>query len=185
MPANIARALIGGLKHDIPADDAELRRLVPQRLLGFREAVRGGARGGARRTRSRRAGPRALLMFRGYRHDNAFYAKRAGGSAVDAARRRRRCGSVVTTIGGDNGYYYMDWLWRLRERARLAGRRPGPDARPAPPDRAAPGRHASTTGPCSALEPERRLTLHFGMRAPGAGVLEFELEPLPRRPAPG
>ena len=32
VPANIARALIGGLKHDIPAHDAELRDLVPQRL---------------------------------------------------------------------------------------------------------------------------------------------------------
>jgi hypothetical protein len=30
------------------------------------------------------------------------------------------------------------------------------------------------------MEPERRLTLSFGMRAPGAGVLEFEIEPLPR-----
>jgi Protein of unknown function (DUF2867) len=30
-----------------------------------------------------------------------------------------------------------------------------------------------------ALEPERRLTLHFGMKAPGSGILEFELEPLP------
>ena len=30
-----------------------------------------------------------------------------------------------------------------------------------------------------AVEPARRLTLHLGMRAPGAGVLEFELEPLP------
>jgi hypothetical protein len=28
------------------------------------------------------------------------------------------------------------------------------------------------------VEPERRLTLSFGMRAPGAGVLEFEVEPL-------
>lgn len=28
-------------------------------------------------------------------------------------------------------------------------------------------------------EPERRLTLAFGMRAPGSGVLEFELEPRP------
>jgi hypothetical protein len=28
-----------------------------------------------------------------------------------------------------------------------------------------------------ALEPARRLTLHFGMRAPGAGVLEFEVDP--------
>jgi len=30
-----------------------------------------------------------------------------------------------------------------------------------------------------ALEPARRLTLHFGMRAPGAGVLEFEIDPEP------
>ncbi|MFZ0791366.1 MAG: DUF2867 domain-containing protein, partial [Chromatiaceae bacterium] len=29
------------------------------------------------------------------------------------------------------------------------------------------------------IDPERRLTLAFGMRAPGAGVLEFEIEPLP------
>jgi hypothetical protein len=27
------------------------------------------------------------------------------------------------------------------------------------------------------MEPERRLTLGFGMRAPGAGVLEFEIIP--------
>ncbi len=29
-----------------------------------------------------------------------------------------------------------------------------------------------------ALEPKGRLTLHFGMKAPGSGVLEFELEAL-------
>ena len=28
------------------------------------------------------------------------------------------------------------------------------------------------------LEPERRLTLNFGMKAPGNGVLEFGIEPL-------
>ena len=29
------------------------------------------------------------------------------------------------------------------------------------------------------VEPERRLTLNFGLRAPGSGILEFEVEPLP------
>lgn len=29
------------------------------------------------------------------------------------------------------------------------------------------------------VEPERRLTLAFGMKAPGAGVLEFEITPAP------
>ena len=37
VPASVARALIGGLKHDLPAHDAELRRLVPQKLLSFRK----------------------------------------------------------------------------------------------------------------------------------------------------
>ena len=27
------------------------------------------------------------------------------------------------------------------------------------------------------IEPERRLTLHFGMKAPGSGILEFDLRP--------
>ncbi len=35
VPTNIARALIEGLKHDFNAHPQELRRLVPQRLLGF------------------------------------------------------------------------------------------------------------------------------------------------------
>ena len=28
------------------------------------------------------------------------------------------------------------------------------------------------------LAPERHLTLHFGMRAPGSGILEFDIKPL-------
>jgi hypothetical protein len=31
------------------------------------------------------------------------------------------------------------------------------------------------------IEPGRRLTMRFGMRAPGAGVLEFEVEPMHER----
>jgi hypothetical protein len=29
------------------------------------------------------------------------------------------------------------------------------------------------------VEPERRLTLNLGLKAPGSGILEFELEPMP------
>ena len=39
VPTNIAKALIGGLKHDFTADTAPLQRLVPQSLLGFRASV--------------------------------------------------------------------------------------------------------------------------------------------------
>lgn len=39
VPTNIAKALIGGLKHDFTADTAPLQQLVPQSLLGFRASV--------------------------------------------------------------------------------------------------------------------------------------------------
>lgn len=39
VPTNIARALIGGLKHDFTADTAPLQQLVPQSLLDFRTSV--------------------------------------------------------------------------------------------------------------------------------------------------
>ena len=38
VPANLARALIQGLKHSIPGDDSVLRRPAPQQLLTFKAA---------------------------------------------------------------------------------------------------------------------------------------------------
>ncbi|MEN1479522.1 hypothetical protein AAIH16_38805, partial [Pseudomonas aeruginosa] len=40
VPPTTARALIQGLKHDLLADDAALRALIPQRLIAFDDAVR-------------------------------------------------------------------------------------------------------------------------------------------------
>jgi uncharacterized protein YbjT (DUF2867 family) len=175
VPTPIARALIGGLAHDIPADDAALRRLVPQVLLGYHDAVIAAMEA----ERQHAIGTRwkeGTFMFRDYRHDYAFYAKRAGGSAISRARPAT-VWHVVQAIGGDNGYYYMDILWTIRGAMDRVVGGPGLDK----------GRHHPETlhvgdkidcWTVLAIEPERRLTLHFGMRAPGSGVLEFELEPL-------
>ena len=71
VPANIARALIGGLKHDIPAHDAELRALVPQPLLTFREAVR-AALESERRHQVPGRWTEGAFPHRAFRHDHAF-----------------------------------------------------------------------------------------------------------------
>jgi len=175
VPTNIARALIEGLKHDFTADDAELRRLVPQHLLGFREAV------AAVFAAERASEPvvarwiEGAFAVRQQRIDYAYYAKRAGGSAETKAPPSA-VWSVVAAIGGDNGYYYLNGLWQLRElldwMAGGPGRRHG-------------RRHPSElrvgdlidSWKVMGIEPERRLSLSFGMRAPGAGLLEFELTP--------
>jgi uncharacterized protein YbjT (DUF2867 family) len=175
VPAPVARALIGGLIHDIPADTETLRSLVPRALLGFRESVL-AALEAERRPVAATRWKEGVFMFRDNRHDYAFYAKRAGASAVSHASPRA-VWHVVEAIGGDNGYYYMDVLWDVRGAMDRVVGGPGLDK----------GRHHPKTlhvgdkidcWTVMAMEPERRLTLHFGMRAPGSGVLEFEIEKL-------
>jgi uncharacterized protein YbjT (DUF2867 family) len=173
VPANIARALIQGLKHDIPADDAALRRLVPQRLLSFDEAVVAALDAETHQAVAGRWTEGAFHMRR-FRHDYAFYAKRASGHA-DAAAPAAALWQVVTSLGGSTGYFYMNWIWRLRElmdwlvggRGFSRGRRSGTL------------RLGDSIDYWTVLdiEPQRRLTLDFGLKAPGAGILEFGITP--------
>jgi uncharacterized protein YbjT (DUF2867 family)/uncharacterized protein YndB with AHSA1/START domain len=176
VPTNVARALIEGLRHDFYADDTVLRRLVPQRLLGFREAV------DAAFDLERRGEPitrwtEGAFAVRNQRIDYAYYAKRASGfsetSANPAAVWR-----LVSAIGGDTRYYYLNTLWSIREWMDWAIGGPGLKRGRRHPQEVRIGDridHWKVLG----AEPERRLSLAFGMRAPGAGVMEFDLTPLP------
>ncbi|MCX7893007.1 MAG: SDR family oxidoreductase [Burkholderiales bacterium] len=176
VPTSIARSLIGGLKHDIPADDAAARRLAPMRLLPFRESVE-AALAAERRHEVAARWTEGAFPFRQYRHDYAYYAKKAGGSA-DAQASPAAVWKVVTSIGGDNGYYYMGFLWWLREAADWLAGGPGFSKGRRDPEHVRLG-DAIDYWTVVGVEPERRLTLNFGLKAPGAGILEFELEPLP------
>ena len=175
VPTNIARALIEGLKHDIPANDAALRRLVPQRLLSFKEAVV-AALDTERCQEVPARWTEGAFVFRRFRHDYSFYAKRASGSAETAASSAA-VWQVVTSLGGSTRYFYMNWIWTLRELLDWLVGGPGFTR-----ERCNAGElrlgdridYWSVIG----IETERRLTLDFGMKAPGAGILEFEIEPL-------
>jgi uncharacterized protein YbjT (DUF2867 family) len=176
VPANIARALIGGLKHDIPAHDDALRRLVPQSLLTFRQAVE-AALDAERHNAVAARWTEGALMYRAYRPDYAFYAKRAAGSAATNARARA-VWRVVTNMGGANRYFYMNWIWTLREALDWLVGGPGFTRGRRDPLNVRLGDNVDYWTVIG-IEPERRLTLHFGLKAPGSGILEFELEPLP------
>jgi uncharacterized protein YbjT (DUF2867 family) len=182
VPANIGRALIGGLKHDLPADDDELRRLVPLRLLSFRESVAAALQAEQAHAVAARW-TEGLLMFRGFRLDNAYYAKRAGGHAVGPASPAA-VWHTVATLGGDNGYYTMNFLWWIRGVMDWLVGGPGMTRGRRHPTELRIGDRIDYWT-VLALQPERRLTLNFGMRAPGSGVLEFEVEPEPAPAPPG
>jgi uncharacterized protein YbjT (DUF2867 family) len=175
VPARIARALIGGLKHDFSADDSALRRLIPQHLLGVREAIDAAFASERSQAVAARWAEGAFAM-RGFSHEAAYYAKQTGGSAV-AEASPAAVWRQVTAIGGSNRYYHMNALWLIRECMDWCVGGPGLTR----------GRRHTTEVRLGdvidywtvvGVEAGRRLTLHFGMRAPGSGILEFELEPL-------
>jgi uncharacterized protein YbjT (DUF2867 family) len=177
VPANIARALISGLKHDIPADDHALRRLVPQSLLSFRQAVE-AALDAERHNAVAARWTEGALMYRAYRPDYAYYAKRAAGSAETSASASA-VWRVVTSLGGANRYFYLNWIWALRETLDWLVGGPGFTRGRRDPLNVRLGDNIDYWTVIG-VEPDHRLTLHFGLKAPGSGILEFELEPLPQ-----
>ncbi len=174
VPTNVARALIEGLKHDIEADTAAIRELIPQRLLGYDDAVR-AALEAERRHRVAARWVEGGFALRGYQADHAFYAKRARGVAsarADAEAVWRQ----VAAIGGGNRYYCLDALWSLREAMDWLVGGAGLKRGRRHPSEVRVG-DAIDSWRVAGVEPQRRLTLLFGMKAPGSGVLEFEIEP--------
>jgi hypothetical protein len=83
---------------------------------------------------------------------------------------------VITAIGGKNRYYALDFLWWLRELADWLVGGPGFTHGRRHPAELRFG-DAIDYWTVIGLERERRLMLSFGMRAPGAGILELEVEP--------
>jgi uncharacterized protein YbjT (DUF2867 family) len=174
VPVGVARALVEGLEHDLVADDADIRRLVPRRLLGLEEAIR------AAREADLSHGVVARwvegsIACRNFRPEYAFYAKRAGASASGDVPADRVFAELCR-IGGDEGWFFADSLWWLRRVFDwLVG---GPSFRRR---RRHPGElrvgDVVDSWRVIALEPNRRLTLMMEMAGPGAGVLEFVVEP--------
>ncbi len=177
VPTGIARALIGGLKHDFTADTAALQALVPLQLLDFRESVE-AAFAAERRSRVEARWVEGAFGMRKRRIDYAYYAKRASGSAVSTASPAALW-KVVSAIGGENRYYYLNTLWTLREMLDWLVGGHGLQHRRRHPQELRVGDKVDSWEVIG-VEPERRLSMAFGMRAPGAGVLEFEIEPLPQ-----
>ncbi len=172
VPTNIARALIDGLAHDVLADDAAIRRLIPLDLKTYRAAAETALaieRAGAAGTRW----ADGSMVHRQQRPDFAFYGKRMAGEAVCHAPVAA-VWREVAAIGGDNGYYFLDGLWRTRgcidELTGGTGMRRG---RRDPHDVAI----GDTIDFWRVVDvaPNRRLTLLAEMKLPGAATLEFEL----------
>ncbi len=170
---HIARPLAEGLRNRVVCRSGEAADLIPQRLLGVREAIAAAldsvAEGGVETAWSD-AGP--IPGDPDWAGGTVFVDERA----VDVNATPERTYHAVCRVGGGHGYYAADWLWRLRGALdRLAG---GPGLRRG-------RRHPETVTFGDALdfwrvtaaEPSRRLDLRAEMKLPGEALLSFSIVP--------
>lgn len=171
VPPTIAKALIQGLKHDLLADDRTLRALIPQTLIPFDEAVRRTLKEEEHLMNSSDWGYDAQAFAR-WRPEYGYYPKQAG-CTVRTRATPAALWQVVNRIGGKEGYFFGNLLWKIRAGIdRLMGHRLA-KGRPSHPY-LHPG-DAVDSWKVIIVEPEKQLSLLFGMKAPGLGRLTFTL----------
>lgn len=175
VPTSIARALIDGLEHDVIADDAEIRKLIPLDLLDFKRSVQ-AALDAERNNAVAAHWVEGSIVCRNFHPEYAFYAKKAGDEAETTASAAA-VWRQVTAFGGKQGYYYADFLWFLRRLLDWVVGGPSFRRRRRDPDDLRVG-DVVDSWRAIAVEPGQRLTLLMEMKGPGAGVLEFVIRDL-------
>ena len=173
VPTNIARALVDGLEHDVIADDAAIRQLIPLELKTFRESVTAALEAEQNNTLCAHWAEGSIVC-RNFHPEYAYYAKRAGGTATTRASKEALWRQVMA-FGGDEGYYYAESLWFLRRLVNWFAGGPSFYRRRRHPKELRVGDTVDAWRVIAA-EPGKRLTLLMEMRGPGSGVLEFEIE---------
>jgi uncharacterized protein YbjT (DUF2867 family) len=172
VPVNIARALIDGLKHDVLADDAALRRLVPIRLHNLEESIAASLE--AERNHIMPAHwVEGSLRCRNFEPRYAYYAKQATGSCTTTADPAKLW-QVICRFGNNHDFFALNALWWLRGAADWLIGGPSFRRKRRHPDALRVG-DVVDAWRVIALQPERKLTLLLEMKLPGAGVLEFQI----------
>jgi len=172
VPPTTAKALIQGLKHDLLADDAALRALIPQPLIPFDDAVRNTLKEEEKLVNSSDWGFDAQAFAR-WRPEYGYFPKQAG-CTVKTDASLSDLWAVVNQIGGKERYFFGNLLWQTRGTLDLlVGHRL---AKGRPARAMLEVGDAVDSWKVIIVEPEKQLALLFGMKAPGLGRLCFTLK---------
>ena len=180
VPASIAQPLTEGLTSDAVCTENRIQSIIPQKLLSCREAIRLAL------DRLKQEKVDTCWMDAGDLLEPEWAhcgdADWAGGTIMNCGYRAEIAATVdevwqpVSQIGGKTGWYFGNFLWRLRGiMDRLAG---GVGLRRG-------RRHPSEIGVGDALDfwrvlevnAPQRLLLVAEMKTPGEALLEFQITP--------
>jgi hypothetical protein len=165
-------SLVEGLSHDYIGDSREIRELVPQRLLGFRESVAVTLEAEKNHQTPARW-VEGSIACRDWNPRYSFYAKKFCGEHETHASREAIF-RVLQQFAKDGDFFSYRPLWWLRRAFDwLIG---GPSFRTGrrDPDTLRMG-DVVDGWRVLGLQPNERLTLSMLMRAPGSGLQEFNI----------
>lgn len=169
----IAKPLAEGLKNPVVCREDRITRLIPQELLGVREAIHAALRRMAEHqveTNWSMAG--SLPGDPDWAGGTVFRdAREVTVNAPDWAVFRAVC-----RAGGGHGWYAASWLWRIRGWIDLLAGGPGLRRGRRDPESVGYG-EALDFWRVVGLERDRRLALRAEMKLPGEALLEFRIDP--------
>jgi uncharacterized protein YbjT (DUF2867 family) len=173
VPTNIAKALVGGLQYDLTANGKDIQSLIPQALLSFEQAVDKTLKREIDVIDSEVWGFDRDALSR-WRPGYGYYPKQAG-YTLKTDLSAESLWQQIQLIGTEQGYFFANILWRIREwmdhvvggDALLRYRRH--------PDKLALGDRIDSWKVIG-LKDNESLSLLLGMKAPGLGRLEFNIE---------
>ena len=175
--ARVGRELVDGLRTATVVEDDAARTTFPVQPLGLREAIARAIEEEDQAFTAQHWSAAALATGTALRWGGTRVRSRLVDSrAVDLPVAPAAAFAPIRRIGGANGWYYGDWLWRLRGLVdRLAGGVGLGRGR-----RDAEHLAAGDTFDCwrvESCEPDAHLRLAAEMKLPGRGWLDFEVTP--------
>ena len=174
--ARVGRKLIDGITHETVVEDDLALRLFDIRPRGFREAIE-RALGNEDREIAQTRWPDALSSRGPAR---TWGGIKFGSRLVDSRLAHvphppPQAFEPIRRIGGGTGWYYANWLWRLRGFLDLVVGGAGMRRGRRDPEQLAPGDTVDFWR-VEAIEPGRLLRLSAEMKLPGRAWLQFEVE---------
>ena len=112
VPKQIAKPLVNGLRNDLVGDDSQIKEIIQIPLMNYKESIQSALDDEKNKLLSSRW-TEGAIFFRQYNPENSFFSKEYTVKVktdIDA----ERLWNVVSSIGGVNGWYYLNWLWKIR-----------------------------------------------------------------------
>ncbi len=174
--AAVGRKLIDSIPHETLVGDNRALRLFDVRPRGIREAIEQALRNEDREMAATRwsdalSSRAATRTWGGVR----FGSRLVDSRSARVARRPLEAFRPIRRVGGKTGWYYANWLWRLRGFLDLLAGGAGLRRGRRDPDHLLPGDTVDFWR-VEALEPDRLLRLVAEMKVPGRAWLQFEVE---------